>query len=205
MSQLRLKPVHYYPVDDPTNEIFDLAAFKARLKVDTTSEDDFLNDILDSLTLGLEEELMRPIRRQEFYHYLDYIPQDYEEIWIEKTPVVSVDEIASRDGDDWTVLGSDKYRVHRTWDVPRPPLRPTIIEPKECWDFDTEERIDPIRIKTTSGWDPIPKLIQDCGYRMGANMFSSRVTVSDFRMYETDSKIGKMLEMYRLPSMIKFF
>lgn len=205
MAARPMVPVQVQAVADATNNILDLPTLKAQLKLTGSSQDIRLNRIIRAVEVGLETYLRRPVRKRERLHYFDAAPDCDRELYLKETPIISVDAIEARNNNAWTAIANTEYNVFRTWDDVAPPVSETIIQPTEEWDFDVDDGYDPVRVKTTSGWDTIPGVIEDVAYRMAQDRFVSGGTVSDVRQYRFSADVREALDAYMLPFTVRFF
>jgi len=184
----------------PTAAIVTLAEMKLHIRhtLSDTSEDAFLNSLVEAATLEAEKYCNRALRPQTWKLLLDWFP-DCREIEIPMAPITAVSSVVYYDsaGSPVTMSGAD-YQV----DIQREPARIALASALQTWPITDSDKINAVEITFTCGYATaadVPAGIKHAVKMAAASMYSNREDeVQGQGFGKTDRTFERMLYPYRL-------
>lgn len=184
----------------PTAAIVTLAEMKLHIRhtLSDSSEDTFLNSLVEAATLEAEKYCNRALRPQTWKLLLDWFP-DCREIEIPMAPITAVTSVVYYDsaGSPVTMSGSD-YQV----DIQREPARIALASALQTWPITDSDKINAVEITFTCGYATaadVPAGIKHAVKMAAASMYSNREDeVQGQGFGKTDRTFERMLYPYRL-------
>ena len=184
----------------PTAAIVTLAEMKLHIRhtLSDTSEDAFLNSLVEAATLEAEKYCNRALRPQTWKLLLDWFP-DCREIEIPMAPITAISSVVYYDsaGSPVTMSGAD-YQV----DIQREPARIALASALQTWPITDSDKINAVEITFTCGYataSDVPAGIKHAIKMAAAGMYSYREDeVTGTITEKLDRNFEKMLYPYRL-------
>lgn len=184
----------------PTAAIVTLAEMKLHIRhtLSDSSEDTYLNSLVEAITLEAEKYCNRALRPQTWKLLLDWFP-DCREIQIPMAPVSAVSSVKYYDANAvLTTMSGSLYQA----DIVSEPARIVLASGQAVWPITTLDKINAVEIEFTAGYataGDVPAGIKHAIKLAAASLYSNREDEAQGQGFNLATRtFERMLYPYRL-------
>lgn len=194
-----IKPTNYILVTDAATEPLVLADVKNDLRVDDTSEDDYIGNLITVARQYGEAYTGRDFINKTWKAYLDRFPSDCIEIVIAKSKLQSISSIQYyKDGSLSTVSSSIYYNTDDS------EYSSILVNDGQSWPDDEDNRKQAVAIEFLSGYGSsagdVPQGIKRAMLAHIGSMYNNRGDCSDCDAAFKDSQAASLYSNYKISS-----